>query len=329
MNWYLRAFIILVLFIAAIGFWQSRSQKTKPLVPGKQPIEMKVILPDTNTAILPALVAEKKGIYKKHNLAVKQEVINNFSPQMLVSQKGDVGLGGINPFIAAAIEGANVKWVGTYFPNYPYVLVSGVEPAQIKTLGLNILGGNLHVVALRILQNTGVKSESVTLIVSGEAKDRLAAMEKGELDATVISIGTWTEYKTTAGKDSKIKEYYNAYQAKGNDFPLGVVVRGDYLDGNRNALKAYTQALLEAGDYIVAHPKEASEILVLAKSLSGKEADVEVELFRKGFKNVNPVPQKEVAQFGLQVIRGVNKSEKAANYNIDNFVDTNLAKEIK
>src|SRR5439155_17467502 len=97
----------------------------------------------------------------------------------------------IGPLVAAAIQGAPIKVVACYVPSAPFALIArpefkSVQELRGKTIGINIFGGTLEVVARLIFKHFGLDPDKEIKFVSqGTTETRFAAMKQGLTAATL------------------------------------------------------------------------------------------------------------------------------------------------
>jgi ABC-type nitrate/sulfonate/bicarbonate transport system substrate-binding protein len=97
----------------------------------------------------------------------------------------------IGPGVAAAIRGAPVKVVACYVPGPTATLIArpefkSVQELRGKTIGLNVFGGNLEIIARNIFKHFGLDPDKeIKFLVGGPLEARLAAMKQGLIVATL------------------------------------------------------------------------------------------------------------------------------------------------
>lgn len=97
----------------------------------------------------------------------------------------------IGPGVAAAIRGAPVKIVACYVPGPTATLIArpefkSVQELRGKTIGLNVFGGNLEIIARNIFKHFGLDPDKeIKFLVGGPLEARLAAMKQGLIVATL------------------------------------------------------------------------------------------------------------------------------------------------
>jgi NitT/TauT family transport system substrate-binding protein len=97
----------------------------------------------------------------------------------------------IGPGVAAAIRGAPVKIVACYVPGPTAILIArpefkSVQELRGKTIGLNVFGGNLEIIARNIFKHFGLDPDKeIKFLAGGPLEARLASMKQGLIVATL------------------------------------------------------------------------------------------------------------------------------------------------
>ena len=97
----------------------------------------------------------------------------------------------IGPGVAAAMRGIPVKIVACYVPGPTATLIArpefkSVQELRGKTIGLNVFGGNLEIIARNIFKHFGLDADKeIKFLAGGPLEARLAAMKQGLIVATL------------------------------------------------------------------------------------------------------------------------------------------------
>src|SRR6266542_1252863 len=93
--------------------------------------------------------------------------------------------------VAAVIRGVPVKIVACYVPGPTATLIArpefkSVQELRGKTIGLNVFGGNLEIIARNIFKHFGLDPDKeIKFLVGGPLEARLATMKQGLIVATL------------------------------------------------------------------------------------------------------------------------------------------------
>ena len=97
----------------------------------------------------------------------------------------------IGPGVAAALRGAPVKIVACYVPGPTATMIARPEFKSVpelrgKTIGLNVFGGNLEIIARNIFKHFGMDADKdIKFLAGGPLEARLASMKQGLIVATL------------------------------------------------------------------------------------------------------------------------------------------------
>src|SRR5262247_4669970 len=97
----------------------------------------------------------------------------------------------LGPGVAAAMRGIPVKIVACYVPGPTAILIArpefkSVQELRGKTIGLNVFGGNLEIIARNIFKHFGMDADKdIKFLAGGPLEARLASMKQGMIVATL------------------------------------------------------------------------------------------------------------------------------------------------
>ena len=97
----------------------------------------------------------------------------------------------IGPGVAATLRGAPVKIVACYVPGPTATMIARPEFKSVpelrgKTIGLNVFGGNLEIIARNIFKHFGMDADKdIKFLAGGPLEARLASMKQGLIVATL------------------------------------------------------------------------------------------------------------------------------------------------
>jgi ABC-type nitrate/sulfonate/bicarbonate transport system substrate-binding protein len=142
-------------------------------------------------------VAKNAGILKQNQLDVEVIFIagGTLSMQALIGKSLDFLCTGGTPFILAYLEGARGKIIGGVNNRLPYGFVtraSITSPAQLKgkRIGISRFGSTDDFAVKLALAQFGLNPKSdVSITQVGGAATRLTALQAGNIDAAVLTLG--------------------------------------------------------------------------------------------------------------------------------------------
>jgi len=152
--------------------------------------KIRIGFPDLAAQFVPLPLAEKRGFFQEQGLQAEFILMNpTVGLAALVSGQIDYYTV-IGPGVTAAIRAVPVRVVACYAPASFVALIArpefkSVQELRGKTVGINIFGGTLEVVARLIFKHFGLDPDKEIKFVSQAVETRFAAMKQGLTAATL------------------------------------------------------------------------------------------------------------------------------------------------
>ena len=145
------------------------------------------------------------GLFKKYGVNLEPVLFRGGaeSTSALTANEIQFDVVSPQPHIAADLSGADIIIIGTYFNKHTYSLVARStikSPQDLRGKKIGVLSpiGLNQIVVNTALKHWRIDEKSVTLIRAGGSRDRLAALQSGLIDATVLT-GAFVERARAAG----------------------------------------------------------------------------------------------------------------------------------
>jgi ABC-type nitrate/sulfonate/bicarbonate transport system substrate-binding protein len=173
-----------------------------PTVWALEPV--KIAYPSTSYTTMPIVVGLREGFFDQEALSLKLIRIRaSISITALINGEIDftTAQGSV---VRAAARGIPVKSVAILADRPAYFLVAKPGIASMESLkgtgkkiiGVNSLGGSIHIITKEILIQYGVNPDKdVAIIVTGDQQTSLQAVQLGRIDATLVSMPWQSEAK--------------------------------------------------------------------------------------------------------------------------------------
>lgn len=206
----------------------------------------------TSTEKIAFALAKDAGILKKHNIDLEVILITGgpVAMQALLAKSLDIVTTSATVFLHGFVEGADVKIVGGVNNRFPYTFFTRpniTTPAQLKgkTLGITRYGSTDELATRMALEQFGLSAKTdVKFIQGGGSAGRINALQAGSIDGTSLISGV-SHVARKAGMNPMLD-----FADKEIDYQMtGVVVRGDYLKSNADALRRFLRAYVESIRY--------------------------------------------------------------------------------
>jgi ABC-type nitrate/sulfonate/bicarbonate transport system substrate-binding protein len=277
-------------------------------------------------------IAEEKGLFKKYGIESEVVLIGGASAGGVSSLiAGDVQFlgGGGGGVISAALSGADVIMIGSIVNKGVQRVVARSdirrpEDLRSKKIGITRLGAASHLVLLIMLRNWNMTPNDVQTLQIGSSPAMMAALEKGGIDAAVLTEPTFffaddQGYRTLA--DLADMDIYYLHSM--------IDTTRSYLRTHRDIAARFMKGYVEAIAYFKKNRKESID--VLARKLRTAPAQTKYlershSLYTSGyFENAPYVSLKGVTTL-LDFYGRDNPRAKTASP--QSFFDNSLVKEL-
>lgn len=206
---------------------------------------------------LPTVVAERKGFYVKNGVTTEHvQIACAIATNALLSEDLDYAVC-TGPGIAGAVKGLPIKLIMTTQDKLGYLLlvkpnIQRLGDLRTKTIGISTFGSQAYLTTVTLFRRAGLEpGKDVNLLPAGDNAARLAAMDAGRIDATILSspfdiFGAKKGYKVLLWTRDHVPLTQNA-----------IVVSDKKLKQSPDQVKRTIKGSIEALKFIRQHPEEA------------------------------------------------------------------------
>ena len=301
---------------------------TAAILEGQELKKIKIGYPAISYNQIHIWVAKDAGLFKRYGLDAELVFFRGgqLATQALVA--GDPPIVNIGTLVQPGLQGHDVVLIASSENTYYYSVVTKpavakVEQLKDKRLGVSGFGSASHNAALILLRRFNLEpNRDVAVVVAGATTERLAGMESGRIDATVL-----TPSEIPRARKLGFVDIYDMSE-------MGIEVQGNgfatsrsFIKSNRETIKAALKGYVEALHYIH-HNKEETK-RVSAKYMRSNDPDVLEATYTWFIRNVakKPYPTLKGIQFLIDEIGG--KLPQAKNARPEQFVDLSLLQELE
>jgi ABC-type nitrate/sulfonate/bicarbonate transport system substrate-binding protein len=268
----------------------------------------------------PVWAAKDLGLLAKYGLSGDVVMVPGSTREIQALLAGSVHFAQVDAVTTANAvhQGADIVIISGSLNTFPFSFVAQKEirrPEDLvgKKIGIVGFGGANELAVILALKEWNVPRQSVTIIQSGGAANRLVALSAKALDATVLA---YPELGEAVRMGMNLLAHMR--DMKTAAFPMNVIaVRRSFLEKNRDVVKQFQQAYAE-GTYQFLNSREKA-MAVLTKRLQQKNPKAVEETYQY-FAASFSFPTR-VAHQGLR-----NTLEMVAQRNPGSKVETNLDK---
>jgi NitT/TauT family transport system substrate-binding protein len=294
----------------------------------QEPRKIKIGYPAVSYNQVHIWVAKDAGLFNKYGLDA--EVIffrgGQMATQALVA--GDPPIVNIGTVVQAGLQGHDVVLIASSESTYNYSVVARpgiakVEQLKGKRLGVSGFGSASHNAALILSKKFNLEpNKDVAVVVAGPTMERLAAVDAGRIDATIL-----TPSEMPRARKQGLVEVYDMLD-------LGIEVQGNgfatsrsFIRSNReialSALKGYVEALF----YIPRNREETRRITAKYMRTTDPEVlDATYDWFVKRVAK-KPYPTLKGIQYLLDEV--ASKLPNAKSVKPEQFVDLSLLQQLE
>lgn len=207
----------------------------------------------------PLWAAKDFGLLSKYGVSMDLVMIPGSARGAQALLAGSMHFGQIDgtALINAINQGADLVFIGASLNKFPFSLVTQKnirQPADLvgKKVGIVSFGGAHEVSLVLALKEWNIPRQSVTLLASGPAANRLIALSSGALDALLAPPETGEAARTGLPTLAHMTDH------RGAAFPMNVVAtRRSFAEKNRDLVKRFLQAYSEDTHQFIANKENA------------------------------------------------------------------------
>src|SRR5262249_44425962 len=197
----------------------------------------------------PVWAAKDLGLFDKYGLTAELVLIPGSARGMaaLISGSAQFVQGSAIAPLSAYLRGADVVVVAAAALNkFPFSVIARKEirqPADLigKKIGIVNFGGSNDLAVTLAFKEWNIPRNAATILASGGAPERLAALMTGTLDATVLSPP-----ETVAASRSGLTNLANLGDLSASFPQTLIMVRRSFLTSKRETVKRFLRAYSEA-----------------------------------------------------------------------------------
>jgi NitT/TauT family transport system substrate-binding protein len=275
-------------------------------------------LPVPAISFLPAWVADQVGFFKEEGFSeIKIYAFRGDADvlQALASGTADINIASLIGLVSAINSGQKFKafWAGynmPYFEWYALPKFKSIADTKGGRYAVTKYGALTDFLTRYALRNAGLDPEKdVKILQLGGSPQSLAAMEAGQIEATILSPPS-----THMAAEKGFIKVMSQKEHIAPDWPLHVVyTKEDFIAKNSNTIKAFLRATGKAIEWIKSKPEEAAK-------LANKQLKFKLEHCRKTIEDIKSewyadgrLPQKGMKIFWEIAVQGGDVKEPWPN----------------
>jgi NitT/TauT family transport system substrate-binding protein len=225
-------------------------------------------------AFAPLYVAKEKGYWEEENLDVELTSFKSGTEnqQALLGDAIDIGAGGYTEPINLTSQGAPTVIFASAEEGLPHKLVAAKGITDVnqlvgKTLGVSKVGSLSDQITRIALTKAGVDADKVKYQQAGDAPSRLAALEAGAIDGTILSSPS-DELAVKAGFPMLIDV---AKQLPGFAYEL-LYAKKATIEAKQDVFLRFMKGYIRGAQYTT-DPANKDEVLAISAAATGQKAE--------------------------------------------------------
>jgi NitT/TauT family transport system substrate-binding protein len=280
---------------------------------------------------LPLFVAKDLGIFEKYGLDTELIATNGGSPLVQALVGGSLQSASVAAMapIRAIHSGANLQIVAGFLNKNMYSFVTRPQiqkPSDLrgKTIGVASFGAANEFSVLMVLKALGISPNDVNLRIAGGSLARLAAIEHGALDATVVP------HSNNGVAVSKGIRLFADLAKVVKEFPDGtIVMKRNLPERERASAKRFLQALSESVYRLKTEPQLREKIVATIQKrmrVNRQYAEEVYDEYQDVFSYPPRVGREGLADVLEMIARQSGKTQ--AEFKIDRYLDESILDEL-
>jgi len=279
----------------------------------------------------PLWAAKDLGFLTKHGVNVDLVMIPGSARGAQAMLGGSIHFGQIDgtALISAINQGADLVFVASSLNKFPFSLVAQKNVRQPKDLvgkkvGIVAFGGAHEVSLILALKEWNIPRQSVTLLASGPAANRLLALSSGALDATLLAPP-----ETGEAARMGLPTLAHMTELKAAYFPMNAIAtRRSFLDENRDTMKRFLHAYAEGIHQFMTNKDKG--VALLTQRMKQKNPAVVEETYQYFATTFSSPPR--MSHEGMQAAIDMLQQRSPAtkfDTNVAKYVDERLMDELE
>ena len=295
----------------------------KPL----QKVRAGYVSPSTDNVLLP--IAQKRGFLRHHGIEVEIIALRGGvqMAQALLSDSLQFAQMAGSVVVRSVLAGGDLVMIAGFVNRISYLMVSrpninGMKDLTGKKIATASIGGSVDSVLRLGLKASGIDPQQSTLLPAGPPNARIAALASGQMDATIVlpeNLGVAEKAGLKILKDLSEVDLQIQH--------TGLVVRRTLIKENRNLVKSFLAAIVEAINFYRDNERETIEIMGAFAGTRDARPLQDSYRFHKRLFAQPPYPSAEGFKTVLAEIRDPAIDEKKVR--AEQFFDRTLLDELK
>lgn len=271
---------------------------------------------------LPLWIADEAGLFKAQGLDVKLVSLSSSDGfPALVSGQSQLASIGASEMVSGAASGAEVSYLATLTPVFPYELFAKVDdPKQLKgkRIGITSTSGSLYIATLAALKQIGLAPTDVQLTPLGSVTNVNNALVAGTIDAALSHPPATTQIEAAGFRPILDLAKQNIPTSN-----VGIAATKEYINGHKDQIRRFMVALQQAIKREKTDKPYAIEVLGRHLNITDAKAlDETWEYYAGEILPDVPTPTKEQLQTSVEELAATHPAVRTVD--IGSLVDASF-----
>jgi NitT/TauT family transport system substrate-binding protein len=311
-----------LLLFAVLSLSQTTKSESSAAERPLQKVRAGYVSPSTDNVLLP--IAQKRGLLAQHGIEVEIIALRGGvqMAQALLSDSLQFAQMAGSVVVRSVLAGGDLVMIAGFVNRISYLMVSrpninGMKDLTGKKIATASIGGSVDSVLRLGLKASGIDPQQATLLPAGPPNARIAALASGQMDATIVlpeNLGVAEKAGLKILKDLSEVDLQIQH--------TGLVVRRSLIKENRNLVKSFLAAVVEAINFYRDNERETIEIMgAFAGTRDARSLQDSYRFHKRLFPRL-PYPSAEGFKTVLAEIRDPAIDEKKIR--VEQFFDRTL-----
>jgi ABC-type nitrate/sulfonate/bicarbonate transport system substrate-binding protein len=280
---------------------------------------------------IPLWIAQDKGFFERNGLDTRLIYIGGgrIVAQSFAAGQIKVAIMAGPAMVSANLAGLNLRMVAGLVNTSTYSLfvkpnIGSPQELKGKRFGMGSFGSSPDFMMRQIFRRLGLDPEKdVTILQLGGGGDlvRLAALKAGSVDGALLSPPL-----TALARDAGFRALITPQNLVIPYQQTGVATTKDFIDKNRDTVRRFVKAMVEAVHYYKTHKEES--LSVVAKSLKTNNRAALEESYQEFAVKLHPRKPYPTLE-GMALIVDTQRTKNTpASVRAEDFVDMSFVKEL-
>jgi len=292
---------------------------------------LEVIYSSVGGSGIPLWIAQEKGFFERNGLDTRLIYIGGgrIVAQSFAAGQVKIAIMAGPALVSANLAGLSLRMVAGLVNTSTYSLfvksnINSPQDLKGKRFGMGSFGSSPDFMMRQIFRRLGLDPEKdVTILQLGGGGDlvRLAALKAGSVDGALLSPPL-----TALARDAGFRALITPQNLVIPYQQTGVATTKEFIDRNRDSVRRFVKAMVEAVHYYKTHKEES--IAVVAKNLKTNDRVALEESYQEFAVKLHPRKPYPTVEGMALILDSQRTKNTPTNIRAEDYVDMSFVKEL-